>query len=195
MGKLPLFKNEIWKDVPSYEGLYQASDMGSVKSLNRHTDITRIRNGNKSIFKKRTKGKILKPSLGTTGYFFVNLSKNGKIKPFDIHKLVALTFMNKPSDKHEVSHKNHNKVDNRAINLQWLIRKDHKQYDGKTREVIMVDLESGIPLFFRDCSEAAKYLGIVTLHISNIRKSKKAYYSPTVGPYKGRKFFVEYNNR
>ena len=97
--------NEIWKDIPNYEGIYQVSNFGNVCSLNyRHTK----------------KKHILKKTITHDNYLCVNLSKNGKSKVLKIHQLVAMAFLNhKPCGmKLVIDHINDNKFDNRLENLQ-----------------------------------------------------------------------------
>jgi len=92
-----------WKSIENYEGLYEIADTGVIRSLT---------NGNR-------KGKVLKPALGTTGYFYVNLSKQGKVKLHKIHRVVAKHFLPLNSSKLYVNHKDGNKLNNDVINLEW----------------------------------------------------------------------------
>lgn len=96
-------KREIYRDIPGYEGLYQISNYGNIKSLPR----------------KRCKGCILKPYYPKNGYPHVMLSKNGIEKCYKVHRLVAEVFIPNPDKKPEVNHKNANKSDNKAENLEW----------------------------------------------------------------------------
>ena len=96
-------KREIYRDIPEYEGLYQVSNYGNIKSLPR----------------KRCKGCILKPYYPKYGYPHVMLSKNGIQKCYKVHRLVAEVFIPNPDQKPEVNHKNANKSDNRVENLEW----------------------------------------------------------------------------
>jgi len=76
---------EIWKDIPGYEGMYQCSDLGNVKSLNRNC-IGKC-NSIKTIL-----GQILKPNINHYGYMVLYLCKNGIKKTITVHQLVAITF-------------------------------------------------------------------------------------------------------
>lgn len=95
--------DEVYKDIPGYEGLYQVSNLGNVKSLPR----------------KKCKGRVLKPYSPEYGYQHVMLSKNGIQKCYKVHRLVAEIFVENPDGKMEVNHINAIKSDNRAVNLEW----------------------------------------------------------------------------
>lgn len=106
---------EIWKDIPEYEGLYQVSNLGNVKSLD-HIK----RNGKYDNKKCLSKGKILKPAIQKdSGYIFVSLSKDGKTKGYRVHRLVALCFIDNPNNLRCVNHKDENKANNKIDNLEW----------------------------------------------------------------------------
>ena len=120
-------ENEIWKDVPNYEGYYQVSDLGRVKSLSRLA-----RNRQACWFSKE---RILKPTIGTTGYFYVTLINEIKRKKIKVHQLVAMSFLGHKSDGTQrivVDHINNIKIDNNLSNLQIItgrlnISKDRKR--------------------------------------------------------------------
>ena len=104
---------EIWKDIEGYEGLYQISNKGRVKSL-----------GNN----KNRKEKILSCKPNNKGYLRVNLYKNGKKKHFSVHRLVAIAFIPNPNNLLEVNHKDENKENNHVKNLEWCTSEYNNNY-------------------------------------------------------------------
>jgi hypothetical protein len=109
--------NEIWKDVVDYEGLYQVSNLGRVRSCSRVADVLGSNQFGRCFTEKHIVGKILKP-CEYNGYYCVSLYKNGKMKLAKIHRLVASAFLGK-SDL-TVNHKNGVKTDNSIVNLEYL---------------------------------------------------------------------------
>lgn len=102
---------ETFVEIIDYENLYQISDFGRVKSLKR---VTISKNGRKYFIKE----KILSP-VNNQGYEQVTLSKNGKIKRFSVHRLVASAFIENPKNKKCVNHKDFNRSNNYKSNLEW----------------------------------------------------------------------------
>lgn len=103
---------ETWKDVKDYEGLYQVSDLGSVRSLQREI----VRSDMKP---QPLPGVDLKLFEDRYGYLFVVLKNQGKNKKITVHRLVALHFLDNPKNLPVINHKKGNKKDNRAIMLEW----------------------------------------------------------------------------
>lgn len=113
---------EIWKSIEGYEGKYEISTFGRVKSLS-------DKNG-----KKREL--ILKPRIGKQGYLYLNLWENSKGRAKKIHRLVAETFLEKPENAQCVNHKNCVKTDNRVENLEWCsfsYNAKHASQNGRLR--------------------------------------------------------------
>lgn len=103
---------EIWKDIPGYEGLYQVSNLGNVKSF--------------------FTGKLLKKLPHSTGYLAVVLYKDRTSKRRTVHRLVAMAFLPNPESKLTVNHKNGNKHDNSVDNLEWATHKENQRHAVKT---------------------------------------------------------------
>lgn len=95
---------EIWKDIVDYEGLYQVSNLGNIKSFHNN------------------KEKILKPRKVKDGYLMICLYKNGKGKNYQVHRLVAKYFIKDYDENLEVNHKDYDKENNKANNLEMMTR-------------------------------------------------------------------------
>lgn len=105
-------KKEFWKPILNYEGLYQSSTFGRVRSIDRW-----VKSKNGSV--RLSKGKILKPGTDKDGYLQVGLYKNGKRKTYKVHRLVAEAFIQNPDNLPEVNHKDENKLNNNVENLEF----------------------------------------------------------------------------
>lgn len=111
---------EIWKDIDGYEGIYQVSSHGKIKSLDK------IINGGGARQYIR-KGRIRKPVSTEKGYLRVLLTNNGKRKGYFVHRLVALAFLAKDHSRKHVNHINHIKSDNLVSNLEWVTPAENNQ--------------------------------------------------------------------
>jgi len=142
--------NEVWKDIPGYEGLYQASNYGRIASI-------------------RYGFKIRSIVRNPTGYLQCAFRINNKIKTFLVHILVANTFNNKCDDCTQVDHINNIKTDNRSSNLQWVTRSDNiknnysrgtttvEKQGAKGKKVEVFDLQNNSLGIFNSVTEAADY--------------------------------------
>jgi hypothetical protein len=117
---------EIWKDIEGYEGYYQVSNLGRVKSLRRKT-----KSGNGGF--KYIRERILRPGNGE--YLTTPLVKNGVQKTHYVHRLVAIAFIPNPENKMDVNHKDFNKKNNNVGNLEWTTRKENIAWNKNNKEI------------------------------------------------------------
>ena len=112
-------EEEIWCPIKGYEGLYEVSDQGRVRSL------------------KSGKERILKPQRNTCGYLKFCLYKNGEHKMYLVHRLVAQTFIPNPNNLPEVNHKDEDKTNNKVSNLEFCDKKYNINYGTRNQMVSM----------------------------------------------------------
>lgn len=128
---------EIWKDIPGYENLYQVSNLGRVKSLciihNKKVDTS--------------KTLIRKLSYNILGYQFIGLRKNGSRKQFYVHRLVATLFIPNPDNKPQVNHIDGNKSNNIVSNLEWVTISENQ------RHAVRIGLKKGRKGSVNPCSK------------------------------------------
>lgn len=136
---------EIWKDVKGYEGLYQVSDLGRVKALANNERMTH-------------RAEHVLSQSNCRGYKLVALCKNGKMKTFQVHRLVALAFINNVGNKPQIDHINTDKADNRAINLRWVTPKENSQNELSRLHCSESKKGNKNPNFGKDMSEHIKKL-------------------------------------
>ena len=151
---------EEWKSVKGFEGLYEVSNFGRVKTLPR----------------AKVKGGILKPSKNVWGYLICNLWKDGKRKLFQIHRLVALHFVPNPDGKPIVNHIDCDKQNNCAINLEWCSQKEninhsvmlgHYENVGAEKKMVkQYDFQGNLIKTYKSISAAARDSGIFASNIS-----------------------------
>lgn len=153
---------EEWKDIKDYEGLYQVSNMGNVKSL------------------KFGKERILKYKINKYGYYLVCLCNKGVKKFHTIHRLVAESFIPNPDNKNEIDHINTDKADNRVENLRWVTHIENMNnslsIDKRYKSVLQFSLNGDIINKWDSVKEANEELNIGS-HITSccVGKRKTAY--------------------
>ena len=159
---------EIWKAVEGYEGIYEVSNLGQVRSLDKEQPVF----GDKGV--KIRQGIIKRHNIGRTGYHYVMLVKDGIAKNHRVHRLVANAFVPNPDNLPEVNHKDENKANNRADNLEWCTSKYNANYgtrnerkaEGKRRPVLQLDKDGNVIREYASVTEAAEAVGSSSSHIS-----------------------------
>lgn len=172
-------KEEIWKPIEGYEGLYEVSSWGRVRSLDKwvaHSINT----------KKFMKGRIRKLQEDGHGYLKVELSKNGKVKTYKVHRLVAEAFIPNPKNYNVVNHKDEVKTNNYVDNLEWcthsynvnygtgIQRKTEKMINGKlSKTVYQYSLSGELIAEYPSTIEVQRQLGFDCGNISKCCTGKK----------------------
>ena len=137
-------REEIWKDIEGFEGYYQVSNMGRVKSLNYH---------------RTGKEKILKGCDNGDSYLRVMLYKDGKGKKYRVNRLVAQAFIENPDNLPEVNHKDKVRTNNCVDNLEWCTTQYNIDY-SLSKAIIGINKVSGLILEFPSIAEAERQTGI-----------------------------------
>lgn len=173
---LDCLSKESWKDIPGYEGIYQASTLGNIRTAEGKTT------SNKRYAVRHWKQRILKPkspkSNGRRGDLRVSLWKDGTSKDFLVARLVAMTWVQGYSNDMTVNHIDGNYLNNRIDNLEWVSMRDNIRKGFETglfsksqKKVRLID-ENHNYIDFASLSEASRYLSRHNGYLSNrIRKS------------------------
>lgn len=149
---------EIWKDIKGYEGLYQVSSLGNVKSLN---------------YRRTGKEKKISKGVNSEGYEYIRLFKQNKQLYTSVHRIVAETFIPNPENKEQVNHIDGNKKNNKVENLEWCTQTENIRHamrtgllniigsnNGSSRKVQQLDSNGKILKQFDTIIEAGRYLGV-----------------------------------
>lgn len=166
---------EVWKDIKNYEGYYLISNLGNVKSLDRYVYNIALKSKLYTV-ERIFKGKILKTSIDNHGYLQVNLSKNGKVKRFHVHRLVAEAFIPNPQNKPQVNHIDGNRANSNKNNLEWVTDRENKIHAWKklprktTKKVVcQISKNNEVIKEWNSIKEAQEILNIT--HISECCKN------------------------
>ena len=167
-------EEEIWKDIEGYEGRYQVSNRGNVKSLERTV-------WNNRGYYKTIQERILKAGKSNTGYLQVALFKDGKAKGYLVHQLVATAFCENPMRYTEVNHLDEDKTNNKVENLEWCSKSYNNNYgtrnkriaEKKCKPVIAIEKRTGLKLEFSSALEAERETGINNSNIIQCCKGKR----------------------
>lgn len=166
---------EIWKDIQGYEGLYQISNYGRVRTVDRVSFQKHWQGGESKYLHK---GKIRTPHMRKNGYFSINLVKDRKQKTFNIHRLVALHFIPRVEGKEYVNHIDADKTNNHVSNLEWCTQKENIQYayDNGTktppheRKISQFDMDGNLLKVWKSETEIERVLGIYQANIYKVCK-------------------------
>lgn len=168
-------EKEVWKDIPDFEGFYQVSDKGRVRSLDRE-----VWSEKRGVFYSQ-KGRVLKLS-NVHGYSKITLWKNGKPLTMRVHRLVAEALIPNPKELDCVNHKDENKSNNRIENLEWCTQRYNVNYgeNSNIRPVVATHVLTGKKTTYPSIVEASRLGDFDHTCISNVcngrRKTHKNHY-------------------
>ena len=169
---------EEWRPVVGYEGLYEVSNMGRVKS------VERMKWNGKGY--QKIPERILKTIENIWGYLLVNLYQDGKMKSCSVHRLVATAFLPNPYNLPVINHRDENKQNNIVSNLEWCTYSHNNTYNDRAKKigekqrndpkrsksVIGIDRITGLIVECPSTMEAERKLGIAHSHICACWKGK-----------------------
>lgn len=160
---------EVWKDIKNYEGFYQVSNLGRVRSLERI-----------SVQKHRVKERVLASTLDTYGYCLVTLRRDGKRKTHKVHRLVAEAFLSNPDNLPQINHKDECKTNNKVSNLEFCSPAYNTNYGNRNERAakghekpIFAITSSGNRYLFQSATKAAELLGLNRANVSSCLNSKR----------------------
>lgn len=162
-------ENEIWRDIPGYEGLYQASNLGRIRGLARYDTVGRLR-----------KEKIKKPQYGKSGYYIITLCKKGVRKTYAFARIIWESFNGPVPEGMQLNHINEDKTDNRLENLNLMTPKENCNWGTRTtraaksqenrkdlsKEVEQYDLQGNLLKVWPSAKEIQRCLGFPNTNIS-----------------------------
>lgn len=154
--------DEIWLDIEGYEGLYQISNKGRVKSLYKGSE------------------RILRPAIDRYGYYKIMLYNDGVRKTFTIHRLVAQAFIPNLYNKPQINHLDENKLNNCVYNLEWATAKENINYgthnervgNSQSKPIIQYSKSGDFIREWKSASEVKRVLGIDNSHIIECCRGK-----------------------
>lgn len=163
---------EIWKDIIDYEGLYQVSNLGRVRSCDRYVQHY--------LGKRLVREYILKQT-DNHKYYTVTLARNNTRKTSRIHKLVAIHFIENPKKYLEVNHIDGNSLNNNVNNLEWCNRSQNQLHAYKLglqkpvneKRILMIDTNGKIVSKFKSIKEAEDKTGLCHSNIAKVCKGKR----------------------
>lgn len=173
---------EIWKPIPGYEGIYEASSLGRIRSAPGKTT------SNARFTRREWKTRVLKPKRETSAREDerVSLWRDGQKKDYLVARLVAAAWYGAPADGMTVNHKNGNYLDNRPSNLEWVSLADNIRHGFSTglfssvqKPVVLAG--NGEETAFDSMAEASRFLGRCSQYVSGAVAKRKPYVSSITG--------------
>lgn len=157
---------EEWRPIPGYEGLYEASNLGKIRSIDR--EIRHSKNGTLTL-----KGRVLKLGIDKDGYLQVQLNKNGRGKTFRVHRLVWMAFNGAIPENMQVNHVDEDKSNNRLENMNLMTCKENINFATRNQRVaqvlskpiIALDADGNVAFEFPSTAEAER-CGFNSGHLS-----------------------------
>ncbi len=166
-------EQEIWKPYPKYPFI-EASNFGRVRAKDRYVKV-------KGRGKRLVKGRVLKQHLDNNGYLCVRFRVKGKLVHLRVHRIIAISFVPNPNNYQEVNHKDNDRTNAAASNLEWCSKQYNLDYknnfgtspaDVQGKSVIAVNLETSKTLRFETQHEAARQLEILAQSINKVLKGR-----------------------
>lgn len=166
---------EVWRDVRGYEGLYQVSSLGRVRSLDR--TIHGVRCGRS--WSSMRSGREMCPNTDKDGYKTIKLCKEGRVSRWLVHRLVALAFIPNPDGKPQINHINGDKADNRVENLEWTTNSENTMHKFRvlkcrasgSKETVCLDTMKVYPT----ATEAARECGVDISHVAACCRGRRSH--------------------
>lgn len=153
---------EIWKDIIDYEGIYQVSNTGRVRSIDHYITFYDSKMGRD--ITKLIKGRVLKHRIGKSGYDTVILCNSGHRKDYKVHRLVAKAFIPNPDNLPFINHKDEIKTNNAVYNLEWCTNEYNINYGTRnekySKPVIQLNLDGNFIKEWSSAYKASQTLGI-----------------------------------
>lgn len=171
---------EVWKEIKNFEGYYEISNLGNIRSL------TRINTNGRCL-----KGRLRKPYKGWDGHLRVRLSKGNKLTDCLVHRLVALAFIPNPNNLPQINHKDENPHNNCVENLEWCTCEYNLHYgtrvercaEGRKIAIIQESKTGDFIARYSSIKEAETLTSVCHTHISSVAKGKRKYAGGFVWKY------------
>ncbi len=175
--------NETWKDIPGYEGIYQASTLGNIRTVEGKTTFSK-KHGIRRWKSRILKGRGDNPNTGKR----VNLYKDGSAKEFLVARLVAITFLGNPPEGFTVNHIDGNRMNNAIENLEWLSLADNIRHGFSTglyptKHITLS--RNGKKYEFESMAKCDKFLGRKSGYTSNSLKKRYTVFDSNGNEYYG----------